>query len=274
MIPRGARAILATAALTLTPGAVWPSSDGAPVPPEGVHKQIEQLTPQRPGAIDVYALVIGGDGSENVFMRESRLVQKQLEAFLGTAGRVVTLVNNRAMARPEATINSIDFALQRIAARMDKNHDLLFLHLTSHGSRDHYLTLKHPTADLNWLGRRELARLLERSGIRHRFIVISACYSGGFISELANEDTVVVTAAARTVMSRGCGDQSEITEFSRMFYTRALPSSRSLLEVAQRATQYVHESERQEGVKHSYPQTSIGANMVGYLRQLEADLRR
>ena len=248
-------------------------SNGDPVPPANVLRQLEQLAPQRPGVIDFYALLVGGDGSENVFQREVKTVQKRLEERLKASGHIVTLINNRNLPQPEATLNSIEYVVQRLAERMDKGQDLLFLHLTSHGSSNHYLTLTHPRQELNWLGKKDLANILKRSGIRHRFIVISGCYSGGFIRDLANENTVIVTASASTVTSYGCGDKSEITEFSRVLYTQALGQSRPLVDVARLAVQYVHEDEKRSGRRHSYPQTSIGAYMEDYLRQFESHLK-
>src|SRR5258708_19505303 len=42
-------------------------SNGDPVPPASVLRQIERLVPQRPGVIDVYALAVGGDGNKRTF---------------------------------------------------------------------------------------------------------------------------------------------------------------------------------------------------------------
>jgi Peptidase C13 family len=250
-------------------GAATAASNGDAFPPQHILKQLDRVTPQRPGLVDVYSLIVGGDGSENVFQREVKTVQARLAASMQTTGQIITLINNRNLAQPEATLNSIEFVIKRLAEKMDKEQDLLFLHLTSHGSPNHYLVLQHPSERLNWLGTKELAMILRRSGIHHRFIVISGCFSGGFIRELANENTVVVTASASTVSSYGCGDKSEITDFSRVFYTRALGKSRPLIEAAQLAVQYVHEEEKRQSRDHSYPQTHIGANMVEYMRQFE-----
>mgnify|MGYP006209079615 CR=1 FL=1 len=40
-----------------------------------------------------------------------------------------------------------------------------------------------------------LRAALDASGIVHRVVVISACYSGGFVPALKNPDTLVLTAA-------------------------------------------------------------------------------
>jgi hypothetical protein len=156
---------------------------------------------------------------------------------------------------------------------MDKDEDLLYVHLTSHGAANHSLVLSHPDQDLHWLGHKLLARMLRESGIRHQFIVISSCYSGGFIPELATETTVIVTASSASQQSYGCGNLSEITDFSRAFYGSALTNSRTLLDAALSAAQFVHEDETRAERKHSYPQTSIGLRMRDYLDKLEVQAR-
>lgn len=261
--------VLAGLCLAMGSSARETRAEGNVVPPAAVITQLDHLVPQRDGRVDLYALVIGGDGREDVFQREVKTVQARLEERLQARGRTVTMVNNRRLPRPEATINSIRYALKRIAETMDTEQDLLFLHITSHGARDHFLVLAHPSQPLSWLGAKEFAAILKQAGIRHRYIVISGCFSGGFIRDLADDNTVVVTAAASTVSSYGCGDQSAITDFSRMFYERALGSSRSLVEVAQLAIQLIHEEEKREQRAHSYPQAHFGANMAAYLRRYE-----
>src|SRR5258708_24079333 len=190
---RPATAVLFALALIST-GADAAPSDGDPVPPVSVLRQIEQLAPKRPGIIDLYAIVVGGDGSEDVFQREVRVVQKRLEERFQASGHIVALVNNRRLPRPEATRNSLDYVLRRLSERMGKDQDLLFLHLTSHGAPNHYLVLAHPSQELNWLGKKVLATMLRRSGIRHRIIVISESYSCGFVPDLANHNTLVIAA--------------------------------------------------------------------------------
>ena len=132
-------------------------------------------------------------------------------------------------------------------------------------------TFNSPIARCHRLSERELLAAVGRfPSVRHRFIVISSCYSGGFVNDLAGPDTVVMTAAAGTVMSYGCGNDSQITNFSRAFYVRAWTDSRPLMQAARAAAQYVHEDETRSGRKHSYPQLSIGASMDEYTRRLES----
>jgi hypothetical protein len=56
-----------------------------------------------------------------------------------------------------------------------------------------------------------LARLLDGTGVRHRIVIISACYSGVFLGPLANDDSLVITAADSEHSSFGCQDKVKWT---------------------------------------------------------------
>jgi hypothetical protein len=250
----------------LAPAAGGAPSLGDEALSPAVQSALAQLAPQRPGVIDLYALVVAGDGEEDVFRREVEAVQRVLDERLGTKGRSLALVNHRSLPRPEATLKSIE--------RMDIAEDILFLHLTSHGAANHVLILKHPAAELYGLSPKYLRELLDRSGIRHRVLVISGCYTGGFIPPLASVDTMILTAANAARPSYGCGNDSEITEYSRALYLKALPRTRSLREAAGIAVQLVHEDERASKTPHSYPQIRSGLAIEERLRRFEEQFSR
>jgi hypothetical protein len=106
-----ALALLAALAAPLAQGA--PSLGEETLPP-GVSMALAQLAPQRPGVIDLYALVVAGDGTEDVFKREAEAVREVLDERLGARGRSLALVNHRSAARPQATLKSIELALNAI----------------------------------------------------------------------------------------------------------------------------------------------------------------
>lgn len=247
-------------------------SYGTEVPPAGVLGQLERLAPQRPGVVDLYAVIVGGDGSEDVFRKESAEVRKVLEDRFDAARRTVTLVNSRSLPEPEATLHSLAYVLKAIGAKMDRNEDVLFLHLTTHGTSNHVLVLSHPQHELYGLSPQYLKALLDQAPIRFRVIVISACYSGGFVAPLAAADTLVITAASSNRQSFGCGADSDITRFSRWFYREALQQTRSFPSAARAAARMVHEDERGSRRKHSYPQMRLGTAIEDRLRSLEQRL--
>lgn len=247
-------------------------SYGNELPPAGVQAQLDRLAPQRPGLVDLYAVIVGGDGSEDVFRKEVAAVRKVLEERFDAAGRTVTIVNHRSDPEPEATLNSLAYVIKRVSARMDRGEDVLFLHLTTHGASNHVLVLKHPQRELYGLTPQHLKSLLDQAQVRFRVIVVSACYAGGFVAPLAGADALVIAAAASTRRSYGCGNDSEITEFSRAFYLKALRESRSFPSAARAATQTIHNEERASKREHSYPQMRLGVEIEQQLRNFERRL--
>ena len=270
---RLAIAILAAACLTVAHAAPrGQPSHGNEIPPASVVAQLDQLAPERPGTVDLYSILVGGDGSEDVFRREVAQVRRVLEERFDAAGRTVTLVNTRSASEPEATLRSLAYALKQVAAKMNRDEDILFLHLTTHGGSNHVLVLSHGDQELYGLSPAYLKALLEQAGIKYRIVVVSACYSGAFVSPLANPNALVITAANSKRQSFGCGKDSPITEFSRAFYLEALRQTRSFPQAARVATQIVHETERAQGRKHSYPQMRLGAALEDALRSFEQRL--
>ena len=133
---------------------------------------LSSLAPGRRGVIDLYLLAVGGDGTQEVFRREVDFVRTQFDERFGTRSRSVALVNSRntMASAPMATVTSIGEALKAIAARMDRDEDILFLFITSHGSREHELSLQQSSMKLRNLPARELGHLLKESGIRWKVV--------------------------------------------------------------------------------------------------------
>lgn len=208
-------------------------------------RALAALAPSDPQAISLYLLAVAGDGSQEVFRREVEYVRAQFDRDFGTRNRSVALVNSRssAGAAPMATVTGIRAALDAIAARMDKDKDILFLFLTSHGSKDHELNLHLEGMALRGLGAQELGELLRQSAIRWKVILVSACYGGGFIDHVKDEHTLVISAARRDRQSFGCADENEFTYFGRAFFKEALPAASSFQDAFGKASALVKQWE-------------------------------
>ena len=199
------------------------------------------------GRIDMYLLAVAGDGKQEVFRREVEFVREQFDRDFGTAGRSMALINSRNTmdSAPMATRHSLDAALTTIAGRMNPAEDILFLFLTSHGSADHELTLDQNGMDIPGLPARTLGELLDKSGIKWKVVVVSACYSGGFIEHLRDPHTLVITAARADRTSFGCADENDFTYFGRAFFKEALPQSASFTDAFDKAALLVREWEEE-----------------------------
>lgn len=212
-------------------------------------KTYAALAPRDAGRINMYLLTVGGDGSQEVFRRETEFVRKQFDRDYGTQGRSMILVNSRNTVTeyPMATLTSIRESLHAIASRMDKEKDILFLYLASHGSKTHEFTLGQNGMELSDLPAAELGKLLKESGIRWKVVVVSACYSGGFIAPLKDDKTLVITAARADRTSFGCADENDFTYFGRAFFKESLPGAKSFDDAFANARLLVAKWEKEEG---------------------------
>lgn len=240
--------------------------------PELLEDTIGSLEAGRPGVTDLYFVGFAGDAEQRVFAHEIEYAKDLFDRRFGTAGRSVALVNSPATAGHLALASghSLYAVLQAVADRMDRDEDILFLFLTSHGSADHRLSVQFPSLPLNDLSAADLKDLLDQSGIRNRVIVVSACYSGGFLDLLKNDDSLILTAASRDHTSFGCSTEAEFTYFGQAYFVEALQHSRSFVDAFDQARIRIEAREKREGKEPSLPQRHVGAGILSKLRALEA----
>ena len=202
--------------------------------PKVLERELAAVKPGRRGVIDIYFIGIGGYADQDVFMKEINAVSRLFQERFGTGGKTIRLVNNRKTlaSSPVASVTSLRASLMRVGEVMDKDEDLLFLFLTSHGSQTHRFSLDLWPLQLHELEPGKLRALLDESGIRNRVIIVSACYSGGFVNSLKDENTLVISASAVDKNSFGCSNEAEWTYFGKAYFDRLcakpIPSSTRL----------------------------------------------
>lgn len=223
------------------------------------------LAPQRPGHPDLFVLGFAGDGSEQVFRNEVHYLRDLATQRLDAEGRVILLANHveapPVRALPEANAHTLRQALDGIAARMDPEEDLLLAYFTTHGTADHELLLRREGRRDRLLTPTELRDALDDAGIRHRVLVISACYSGGFAKALRGPDTLLLMAAHRERTSFGCGNDSVATFFGRAWLVEGLNVTTDFDAAFVQATAAIEARERAEGLEPSRPQINRGARI-------------
>ncbi|MCW5579807.1 MAG: peptidase C13 [Luteimonas sp.] len=241
-----------------------------------IDARLQAMPPQRPGMPDLYAIGVAGDGRENVFRNEVAYFETLVSARFGAEGRTIALVNHpdspAATPRPLATPGNLRHALAGIARAMDPEQDLLLLFLTTHGNRDHTLALNMPGRFDATLSPRQLRDALDEAGVRNRVVVVSACFSGGFVPALASPDTVVMTAARRDRASFGCGDTASATWFGRALLVEGMNRDGGLLDAFHYAKRQVSRREIMEGFEASEPQLAAGEAVLPRLQAWEATL--
>lgn len=228
--------------------------------PELLRRSIEAVRAQTPGKIDLYTVGFAGDGSEKVFRNEVEYFEQLMAQRFDASARTLSLINSaRTVDRvPLATLTNLRYALAGIAARMDTSEDVLVLFLTSHGSEDHRLFVGLDPLPLSQIRPRDLRAALDDAGIQWRVVVVSACYSGGFIDALRDPRTLVITASRSDRASFGCGSDSQITWFGKAFLTQALNETTDFERSFQLASKQVREWELAQGETASVPQMAGG----------------
>jgi len=205
---------------------------------------------------NVAILAFGLFGAQSVFESEAKgaasIVAQRLET------KPVTVRAN-TKTRGDVTISSIGDALQAAAERMDRGSDVIFLILTSHGSQAGVAVQAGRRVEI--LSPIALAGMLNRAGVRHRVVIISACYSGVFLGPLANDDTLVITAADSDHSSFGCRDKVKWTYFGDAFFNTALRYAADLKSAFATARNLVSRREMRYGLVSSNPQIAGGKNI-------------
>ena len=237
--------------------------------PRLLERELAGLKRGRRGLIDLYFIGVAGYSKQDVFMKEVQSVASLFDSRFDTRDHSLMLINNPATLRtlPLATATSIEMALKRVAEVMDADEDILFLFITSHGSRDHQAVFDFWPMKLDPLDPARLKQMLDRAGIRRRVVVVSACYSGAFVDALRDERTLAIAASAADKNSFGCSNDADFTYFGKAYFDEALRLTYSFSEAFEIAKPVIAERERQANFSGSDPKMFMG-------REIEAALER
>ena len=189
-------------------------------------------------------------------------------------GRSLLLVNNAStvLQLPLATQTNLRRALRGIGQRIDREEDVVVLYLTSHGSRTHELAVNFWPLELDAVTPTSLKAMLDDAGIKWRVVIVSACYSGGYIDPLKGDTTLVMSASDATHASFGCGSDSAFTYFGRALFDEELRRTHSFSEAFERARVSIRARENNLQEDYSNPQMAMGAAIADKLRRIEARL--
>jgi hypothetical protein len=206
----------------------------------------------------VYILSFGLWGPQSVFESEAKGAARILEAQYGSKGRSIVRFNTKRLAG--ATPQSLMAAAAAAGRTIDPAEDVIVMVLTSHGGPDGIGLVT--SRDRRLVTPRDVKALLDETGAQYRVLIVSSCYSGVFAQALADERTLVITAAAADKPSFGCRDGATWTYFGDAFFNRALRQERRLDAAFATARSLVTQRERQEGFDPSNPQIAGGARVL------------
>ncbi len=242
--------------------------------PELLDDALGAIQPGRKGVPELYLLAYGGYGGQDVFLHEVESVAQLFVERFGTRGHSIVLVNSPQTLEkhPMATTIALREALAEIGKKMNRDEDVLFLFMTSHGAWDHHFSLELGPYVFNELTPQVLRGMLNDSGIKNRVILVSACYSGGFIHDLSDRNTLVMSASREDRSSHGCQQGADWTFFGKAYFDEALRHTRSFEKAFDEARASVAVREKQENVTPSEPQIAIGSGILPVLAAWERGL--
>ncbi len=239
-------------------------------------KALDDLEDERHGVTDLYFVGFAPYAQEDVFRKDMDVARALFDERFDTKGRSIVLINNprTVLEAPMATVTNLRATLKEIGTTIDRDDDVVMVYLESHGGRDHRLAVDFPPLELDQLTPQLLREALDDAGIKWRIVIVSACYSGGYVEPLKNEHTLILTASAAARTSFGCGTESNATYFADAMFQHALRFEDSFVKAFAQARERIALREQEEKMKPpSDPQIFVGDEMATKLPKLEAALR-
>jgi Peptidase C13 family len=233
--------------------------------PRLLQEQFAQLTPSRKGETEIYTLAIAGWADQDVFIKELDGALEALGSVLPIKGRTVRLINRRDTVNtiPLANFSNFKAAVHAIGNVMDEGNDVFVLVMTSHGEQTGFaLQLPGGTAELT---PQQVAAALDGEGIKNRVVIVSACFSGIFVPSLANDNTIVITAADAKHTSFGCAPERDWTYFGDAFFHQSLHPGADFENAFDHARVLIQGWEMMDHATPSNPQGSFGRALVAKL---------
>ena len=252
------------------------SEEALAAQPRLLEKALGDLEDERPGVTDLYFVGFAPDAAEDVFRKDIVAARDLFDERFDTDGRSVALINNprTVLDTPLATVSNLRETLNEVGATIDRDDDVVVVFLESHGGRDYRLTAEFPPLELDELSPQMLREMLDEAHIKWRIVIVSACYSGGYVEPLKDENTLIMTASAANRTSFGCGTDSDATFFAEALFRQALHFEDSFVKAFEQARTSIAEREKKENVSPpSDPQLYIGRAMADKLPRLEGALR-
>jgi hypothetical protein len=228
--------------------------------------EVARLAPRHDDETAIYALGIAGWAGLDVFAKESDGGLASIARLLPIKDRTLRLINNPATVEtlPLASRHNFTAAVHAIGDVMNKNDDVLVLLMTSHGDPNGFglQLLNQEPIDLT---PEQVAETLDHEGIKYRVVIVSACFSGIFLPPLANDNTIVITAADDQHTSFGCAPERDWTYFGDAFLRQSLQPGTDFEQAFARARTLIQGWELMDHAPPSNPQAHFGPALVAKL---------
>ncbi|MEZ5655127.1 MAG: C13 family peptidase [Sphingobium sp.] len=225
--------------------------------PKLLDASLSSLREPQSGRRNIYTVAVAAQGTQKLFSREAHNALQAFSANFGSEYQGGILLSNGGkdfFHAPLATRGHLGAVARAIGEKVDHDEDVVVMYLTAHGSRDAELVTALPTySRVQPISAAALSDALKESGIGKRVIIISACFAGSWIPALANDDTIVIAAAAADRTSFGCSDEREMTFFGEAFLKGPLSNGASLQKSFEGAKATLTKWEKAENLTPSKP---------------------
>lgn len=227
-----------------------------------VKEALKDIRPSSRGRPQMYFVGVAPYSGHEVFKKEIQGARAVFDERFGTSGRSIVLINHpdTTASVPLASTINLGSVLNRIGEVMEPEKDVLILFITTHGAKE-WLSVSFPGFPLNQITPEGLSRMLKKSGIKNKVLIISACHSGSFIPALKDNDTLIMTAAHADKKSFGCSNEREWTYFGDALFNHALRNTQSFPQAFVKASEIIKEWEEKQSLTPSDPQISIGSSI-------------
>ncbi len=234
--------------------------------PALMQKAVARLAAQTKGAMDIYAIGLAGWSEQDVFAKEVDGAFATLERALPIRDHTLRLLNNPGTVdtAPLASRRNFAAAVHAAGQVMDKDEDVLILFMTSHGGSGG-VALQLPRGGAAVLSAQEVKATLDTEGIRNRVVIVSACYGGVFVEPLANDNTIVLTAADARSASFGCAPGRDWTYFGDALFRQSLRPGTDFKRAFDHARILIRGWEMMDRLPPSNPQGYFGPTLVAKL---------
>ncbi len=228
--------------------------------------EIAGLGPPTRSATNVYAIGVAGWAGQDVFLKELDGGLAVLGDILPIKGHTLRLVNqgDTIETLPLATPRNFAAAIHAIGEAMNKDEDILLVLMTSHGEPSGF-GLRLPNEAVAELTPNDLATIVNNEGIKNRIVIVSACFAGVFVPPLANDNTIVLTAADARNTSFGCAPERDWTYFGDAFFRQSVRPGRDFQRAFDNARMLIHGWELMDHATPSNPQGHFGPALVARL---------
>jgi hypothetical protein len=223
----------------------------APAPPSEAPPPL----PPPVGAKPIAAVLAGGDASIPVFDHAIEYLHDLLAARNVEGDRIALLSASRDRP-PDEEFSALPTLQARLQATRPEAGGSCLVYLTSHGGPEHGLYLAASNGNLM---PGELDHALQIGcGEAPTVVIVSACFSGQFVTPaMARPNRIILTAARQDRTSFGCGAGFSYTYFDECLIG-ALPDAADWHQVYDRARGCVSQREGQIEAQPSEPQAWFG----------------